>query len=355
LFKGILSSGFEFQQNETLKKFKFRLLNACLLVAVFFAFLVGLLFDLGIHDTGYFHSRVNYLYSVSAIVLFFWLRQSDDNFKRVSEALIIISLLVFTSALIFVTGDQFRIIWFYIAVFLAYTIIGNRAGVITTLVSISIIVLSYLIFDLGISRTTLQGALLGLVISSVLASVHVRKIAEFETILLNKNRELEVLATVDGLTGVMNKRMFNEMTNKYIEAAHRTGHPLSMLYLDLDYFKKVNDQHGHQVGDIMLIKFTDVVGKCLRKSDLLGRIGGEEFAVVLFETSLKDAIEVAEKIRSKVHESTYQYDGKLVEVSTSIGVSQMEFKTDTIKDIQQRADKALYKAKELGRNRVEIL
>ena len=354
MFKGILNSGFEFQNDETRIKFKFRLLNACLLVAVFFAFLVGLLFDLGLHDTGYFHSRVNYLYSISAIVLFFWLRQSRDNFKRVSEALIIISLLVFTSALIFVTNDQFRIIWFYIAVFLAYTIIGNRAGVTVTLISIAIVVLCYLTFDLDISRTTLQGALIGLVISSVLASVHVKKIAEFEAILLNKNRELEVLATVDGLTGVMNKRMFNEMTNKYIEAAHRTGHPLSMLYLDLDHFKKVNDQHGHQVGDIMLIKFTDVVGKCLRKSDLLGRIGGEEFGVVLFETSLEDAVEVAEKIRCKVHDSTYQYDEKLVEVSTSIGVSQMESKTDSMEDIQQRADKALYKAKEMGRNRVEI-
>jgi len=354
LFKGILNSGFEFQKDETRIKFKFRLLNTCLLVAVFFAFLVGLLFDLGLHDTGYLHSRVNYLYSVSAIILFFWLRQSRDNFKRVSEALIIISLLVFTSALIFVIDDQFRIIWFYIAAFLAYTIIGNRAGVITTLVSIAIIILCYLIFDLGISRTTLQGALIGLVISSVLASVHVQKIAEFEAVLLNKNRELEVLATVDGLTGVMNKRMFTEMTSKYIEAAHRTDHPLAILYLDLDYFKKVNDQHGHQVGDIMLIKFTDVVGKCLRKSDLLGRIGGEEFAVVLFETGLEDAVEVAEKIRSKVHESTYQYDEKLVEVSTSIGVSQMESKTDSMEDILQRADKALYKAKEMGRNRVEI-
>ena len=354
MFKGILNSGFEFQKDETRIKFKFRLLNTCLLVAVFFAFLVGLLFDLGLHDTGYLHSRVNYLYSVSAIILFFWLRQSRDNFKRVSEALIIISLLVFTSALIFVIDDQFRIIWFYIAAFLAYTIIGNRAGVITTLVSIAIIILCYLIFDLGISRTTLQGALIGLVISSVLASVHVQKIAEFEAVLLNKNRELEVLATVDGLTGVMNKRMFTEMTSKYIEAAHRTDHPLAILYLDLDYFKKVNDQHGHQVGDIMLIKFTDVVGKCLRKSDLLGRIGGEEFAVVLFETGLEDAVEVAEKIRSKVHESTYQYDEKLVEVSTSIGVSQMESKTDSMEDILQRADKALYKAKEMGRNRVEI-
>jgi len=352
--QGLLSSGFKFEPQEALIKFKFRLLNSCLLVAVVFAFLVGMLHTLGFHNTGDFHSWVNYSYSVAAIVLIIWLRQSRDNFDNVSLALIVVSLIVFTSALIFVVEDQFRIIWFYIAVFLAYTIKSNRAGVITTLVSILIILLCFLIFDLGISRVTLQGSLIGLVISSLLASIHVRKIAEFEITLLNRNRELEVLATIDSLTGVMNKRMFNEMMTKYLEAAHRNEKPLTFLYLDLDHFKQVNDQHGHQVGDIMLIKFTDVVGKCLRKSDLLGRVGGEEFAVVLYETDLKSATSVAEKIRSKVQEASYQYDGQFVQITTSIGLSQIESDKDDIEMIQQRSDKALYKAKESGRNRVEI-
>ena len=353
--KGILNSGYEFETKETLLKFKFRLLNTCLLVAVFFAFLVGFLYDVGLHDTGYFHSRVNYIYSFTSMVLFFWLRQSKENYDNVARVLIVISLITFTSALIFVVHDQFRIIWFYIAVFLAYTVIGNKSGVIITLMSMFIIITCYLVFDLGISQITLQGALIGLVICSFLASVHIKKIADFEAILLNKNRELEVLATIDGLTGVMNKRMFNEMMAKYLEAANRNDGPLSFLYLDLDYFKKINDEHGHQVGDIMLIKFTDVVGKCLRKSDLLGRLGGEEFAVVLFETNIEDAVAVAEKIRCKVYESTYEYDGKLVEMATSIGVSQLETDQDTVKSIQKRADNALYKAKDMGRNRVELI
>jgi len=308
-----------------------------------------------LHHTGDFHSWVNYCYSIVSVGLIIWLRQSRDNYDNVSLSLIIVSLLTFSSALIFVEEDQFRIIWFYIVVFVAYTVKSNKAGVITTLVSIGIIVLCFLIFELGISRVTLQGSLLGLVISSILASIHVRKIAEFETALLNKNRELEVLATIDGLTGVMNKRMFNEMMTKYLEAAHRNEKPLTFLYLDLDHFKQVNDQHGHQVGDIMLIKFTDVVGKCLRKSDLLGRVGGEEFAVVLYETELEAAVSVAEKIRLKVQETSYQYDGKFVQITTSIGLSQIDTDEDDIEIIQQRADKALYKAKEQGRNRVEIL
>jgi len=353
--QGLLSSGFEFEPQEMLIKFKFRLLNSCLLVAIIFAFLVGFLHSFGLHNTGDFHSWVNYSYSIIAFGLLIWLRQSRDNYDKVSLTLVIVSLVVFTSALIFVEEDQFRIIWFYIVVFVAYTVKSNKAGMITTLVSIAIIILCFLVFELGISKATLQGSLIGLIISSVLASIHVRKIAEFETTLMNKNRELEVLATIDGLTGVMNKRMFNEMMTKYLEAAHRNEKPLTLLYLDLDHFKQVNDLHGHQVGDIMLIKFTDVVGKCLRKSDLLGRVGGEEFAVVLYETDLEDAASVAEKIRLKVQEASYQYDGQFVQITTSIGLSHIVSNKDDLEAIQQRADKALYKAKEQGRNRVEIL
>lgn len=352
--KGILTSGFDFENDETLLKFRFRLLNSCLLVAMFFAFLVALLFDSNLHDTGNIHSRVNYFYSISSLALLFWLRRSKEYYFRVAISLIIISLCVFTSVLLFVVDDQSRIIWFYIIIFVAYTTIGNRAGIVTTVTSIGIIVLCFNYYDLGMSRTTVQGALIGLVISSVLASVHVRKIIDFENVLLKKNRELEVLATVDGLTGVMNKRMFNEMMNKYIEAAHRNHQPLSFLFLDLDHFKKINDQNGHQVGDIMLIKFTDIVGKCLRKSDLLGRVGGEEFAVMLFETDLESAASVAEKIRLKVQEAYYEYDGKRVEMTTSIGLARLETELDNVESIQKRADEALYQAKHSGRNRVEI-
>lgn len=354
LLQGLLSSGFEFEPQEMLIKFKFKLLNSCLLVAVVFAFLVGLLHSLGFHDTGDFHSWVNYCYSIISIGLMIWLRQSRDNYDNVSLSLIIVSFLTFTSALIFVQEDQFRIIWFYIVVFIAYTVKSNKAGVITTLASIGMIVLCFLIFELGISKTTLQGSLIGLIISSFLASIHVRKIAEFEAALLNKNRELEVLATIDGLTGVMNKRMFNEMMAKYLEAAHRNKKPLAFLYLDLDHFKQVNDQHGHQVGDIMLIKFTDVVGKCLRKSDLLGRVGGEEFSAVLYETDLEAASIVAEKIRQQVEQSSYTYDGKQVTMSVSIGIAQLDSEFDTVESIQLQADQALYKAKHNGRNRVEL-
>lgn len=349
-----VNSGFEFTDEEAYQKFRFRLLNSTLLVAVVFAFLIGMLFDLGLHDTGYIHSRVNYLYSVASIVLIIWLRQAKDNYRHVASAFIVVSLLVFSSALINVVEDEFRIIWFYLVVFVAYTTIDNKAGVLTTIASVIIIVLSFVLFELKLSQTGLQGAILGLIIASIISSIHVRKIRDYESLLLQQKRELEVLATSDGLTGVMNKRMFGEMSQKYIESAHRNSLPLSLLYLDLDYFKKVNDKHGHQVGDIMLIKFADVVGAELRKSDLLARIGGEEFAVVLFETNQEQAVMVAEKIRKKIMTATYKYDDKIVGMTTSIGISALQPGDIQVEDIATRADKALYLAKTSGRNCVQV-
>lgn len=350
-----LGNKIEFEPLESLVRFRHSLLKYCLLVAVFSALFVAVMYDLGLHNTGYFHSRVNYAFSMSSLVLFIWFRRSSESYMKVAFLLVSISLLVFTSALIFVVEDQFRIVWFYIVVFVAFMTIGNRAGIITSVLSIIIILFSYWLFELGLSRSTLQGAIIGLVISSILASIHVRVVADFEKKLINKNRELEVLATIDGLTGVVNKRMFSEMAAKYIETACRKKSPLSFLYLDIDHFKTINDEHGHHVGDIMLIKFTEVVRKCLRKSDLLGRVGGEEFAVMLFDTDIDAAQLVAEKIRDVVAKSEYQNENQRVQITTSIGMTKMSSVTDTLEAMQQRADQALYKAKASGRNRVEVL
>ncbi|MDH5517375.1 MAG: GGDEF domain-containing protein [Gammaproteobacteria bacterium] len=351
----LLGDQIQFEPLESLVRFRHSLLKYSLLVAVFSALCVAVMYDLGLHNTGYFHSRVNYVYSISSLALFIWIIRSPERYKQVALLLVSISMVVFTSALIFVVEDQFRIVWFYIVVFVAYMTLGNRAGIITSILSIIIILISDGVFELALTRSTLQGAIIGLVISSALASIHVLIVSDFEKKLISKNRELEVLATIDGLTGVVNKRMFSEMAEKYIETASRKNNPLSFLYLDLDHFKKINDEYGHHVGDTILIKFADVVRECLRKSDLLGRVGGEEFAVILFDADLNAAKLVAEKIRAAVEISGYQYENQRVQITTSIGMTKMASVTDTLESMQQRADQALYKAKASGRNRIEVL
>ena len=129
---------------------------------------------------------------------------------------------------------------------------------------------------------------------------------------------------------------------------------MTLLLLDLDHFKKVNDTYGHQVGDQLLIRFAKVIEPILRKSDILARVGGEEFAVLLFKTESEGAYHLAEKIREEVAKVVIKCKDQDVFVTTSIGVAQNSKRDKDFDEIFARADKALYKAKKQGRNRVSI-
>jgi diguanylate cyclase (GGDEF)-like protein len=161
---------------------------------------------------------------------------------------------------------------------------------------------------------------------------------------------LEGMVNYDSLTNIHNRRSFSEFLHQEIGRCERYHKVFSLIMLDIDYFKKINDGYGHDIGDKILQELTGIVSQCIRKSDLFARVGGEEFAVVAPETSLEDARLLAEKIREKVEENVF---AKNLKVTISLGVSQYKSKDDT-NTIFKRADNALYKAKENGRNRSEI-
>jgi diguanylate cyclase (GGDEF)-like protein len=161
---------------------------------------------------------------------------------------------------------------------------------------------------------------------------------------------LEGMVNYDSLTNIHNRRSFTEFLHQEIARSERYHKVFSLIMLDIDYFKKINDGYGHDIGDKILQELTGIVNQCIRKSDLFARVGGEEFAVVAPETSLEDARLLAEKIREKVEENVFT---KNLKVTISLGISQYKSKDDT-NTIFKRADNALYKAKENGRNRSEI-
>ena len=163
--------------------------------------------------------------------------------------------------------------------------------------------------------------------------------------------ELERLANTDSLTGLPSRRFFMMQLASELARRQRYGHPLSLLMLDLDHFKQINDQWGHAVGDEALRVFADSVQCCLRTQDMAGRIGGEEFAIFLPETDETVARPVAERIRGKMEQAKIATaDGNCV-VTVSIGLTQAE-DSDDLESLLRRADKALYAAKQGGRNRV---
>ena len=163
-------------------------------------------------------------------------------------------------------------------------------------------------------------------------------------------QELQELVTHDSLTGALTRRALFDMGESELLRSRRNGTPLSVLMLDLDHFKAINDQHGHGVGDRVITDFVQRAHTQLRRPSILGRYGGEEFVAVLPDTDSRQAMAVAERIRSS---ATLQSD--LPRCQVSIGVASTSPQgTETLTALIDRADAALYRAKELGRNRVEL-
>lgn len=159
------------------------------------------------------------------------------------------------------------------------------------------------------------------------------------------------LARTDPLTGLANRRAFTESLGAELDRMRRHGHPLSVLMLDVDLFKRVNDQHGHATGDRVLRTVAEAMRTNVRATDALGRVGGEEFAIALVETGGDAALELAERIRSAVAAARIETHGQSIGVTMSVGVT-VARGDDTVDGVLSRADAALYAAKSGGRNRV---
>lgn len=163
--------------------------------------------------------------------------------------------------------------------------------------------------------------------------------------------DLRMLASTDSLTGALSRRAFKQEGARALALALRHKHPLSCILFDLDHFKAVNDEHGHAVGDLVLSQSVAACRAGLRKSDLIGRIGGEEFAVLLPHTTRADAIEVAQKMRAAIAGLRILASGGPIAVTASFGVASLDRSTTDLDALLARADGALYSAKEQGRNR----
>ena len=164
---------------------------------------------------------------------------------------------------------------------------------------------------------------------------------------------LRRLATIDSLTGLSNRRTFLEVADAELTRGRRYRHPTAVLMVDIDYFKRINDAHGHAVGDETLRRVGGVFRDVLRQTDLVGRLGGEEFGIVLPATGVDAACNAAERLRSRIAEIEVFASTGVVRPTVSIGVTVVEDTDTSMEKALGQADAALYRAKELGRNRIE--
>lgn len=185
-------------------------------------------------------------------------------------------------------------------------------------------------------------------------NTHVR-LKELYDALEERNRQLAELANKDGLTNLYNHRCFQELLSKELSRAKRFNEFISLLFLDVDHFKRFNDTYGHQMGDVVLKSMAQLITDSVREMDIPARYGGEEFSVILPTADRDTAKEIGERIRKIVESQVFKMDKTEVHVTVSIGVA--SFPDPTIeqpRDLIEHADQALYAAKEGGRNRVQV-
>jgi len=163
----------------------------------------------------------------------------------------------------------------------------------------------------------------------------------------------EELALKDSLTGLNNRRAFFELGHRAFQQAKRFGHPISVIMMDVDHFKRVNDNHGHWVGDQVLQALAVPLQTLVREIDVVARMGGEEFAFVLPETDLDEAARLAERLRSEIEKIVIEDRGQSISVTASLGVVSRGADDESLEALLTKADDALYVAKKKGRNQIK--
>ena len=165
------------------------------------------------------------------------------------------------------------------------------------------------------------------------------------------NDELKVASRIDGLTGLFNRRYWQERFEQAYKLAKRREKPSTALMLDIDHFKKVNDTYGHQAGDSVIQSLAHLIKRCVRETDLAGRYGGEEFAVILTDSAVYNAVTVAERLRRLAEHSQVEHEGQIIKFNISVVLAEVSPLCDSPMEGLERADQALYQAKQTGRNK----
>lgn len=193
--------------------------------------------------------------------------------------------------------------------------------------------------------------------AELIARVKVQlKIKTLQDSLKKSNQALMELSNTDPLTHLSNRRFLMKTLEKELQRCERSQKPMALIMVDVDHFKPVNDTYGHQQGDVVLQTLADQMKAHLRDYDLAARFGGEEFALVLPETALAEAVQVAERLRVAISELRIPADHNEIRLTISLGVATYPHpKVRTVDNLILEADRALYNAKEKGRNRVETI
>ena len=332
--------------------FQHQVLKGLMWAALSFASLFTVADWTGLNPLGAVQASANLVF-VAVVACMLWvLRHVMNSYVWVAGGLSVLSHALFVSALLFVPTDELRMVWFFLAIGGSYILLGRGAGVASTVVSTGALVLGNRYGVVPYSGNAVVTGVLALCVCGVLFHIYTTQSQGLYQRLQAANDHLQTLARNDSLTGLLNGRAFHDFAEGHVSLCERIQAPFAVLFLDLDHFKRVNDEHGHDAGDIVLREAAKSLFTVTRESDVLGRIGGEEFAIFLPQTDLEGAMSLAEKIRVTIEALHLQAGGTPLRVTSSLGVAVGKPGEMGLKEALQCADQAMYQAKSLGRNRV---
>ncbi|RUM46349.1 MAG: hypothetical protein DSY47_08325 [Hydrogenothermus sp.] len=289
------------------------------------------------------------LSSIGLISGYIYYQKTKNYIKTLIIFFISISISTYSVFLMGGIGNV-GFIWSILLIGIVYFLLPIKYANRFVLFYTTLIVFSILLYLKGIINLPYEKSSLITIVISIVITAYVANTIIQET--LENLQKLAKLANFDTLTMVYNRRKILQILNDELDRAKRYKRPLSILMIDVDNFKKLNDNFGHQFGDKVLQDFAILLKNIVRKTDVIGRTGGEEFLVILPETDLEGAKYVAEKIRKAVED--YFKGHCTIDITVSIGVAQVREPICSIDSILHEADIAMYKAKGAGKNRVEI-
>lgn len=353
--RDFLASGMHFDESEENLAFRIRFLNAVALIAIL-ASIAFIALDIAeIRWLDRITRRFTELEAITGACLIWNMRGRKHAYQCSAWILLCVSYLAFCSALLFIVNDELRPVWFLIWVVAAYVMLGKKMGLATTVVSMLTMLCAKYFLDVAISNAALYTFFLTVGVASGMTYAYTSLANSYFAQIKANLIQLRELANKDPLTGLWNLRFFSDAANNLFAISQRNSQPICLLFIDIDHFKLINDNYGHQTGDHVLQEIAALIAGGVRKSDLAGRIGGEEFVLLMPDTDLGGAYTRAEKLRLSVQALRGLIESDPGRGCTiSIGIAGALPSDSAIISMQKRADLAMYEAKQQGRNRVAI-
>lgn len=286
---------------------------------------------------------------LSILILYFlFIHRNNHGFVLLIPIVTILIYILFVTGSISQQDSLISLVWVPVYPFIYFYLTDHRTGLFWSVVSLLTFITGYLIHPYFFLTERIP---LTALVQTVSSYIFVSALAYFYELVRHRQEvHLQMQANYDYLTNIYNRRGLSHQLDIELNRAERYGTRLSFMLIDMDNFKQVNDTYGHTAGDTLLQEISELTQHSIRKSDVVARWGGEEFAILLPEADITQAQQLAEKLRSIVASHHFETVGT---VTISIGVTQYQL-IESLDDLLYRADTALYRAKELGKNRVEV-